>query len=101
MPNDSLLKKMDLLKSDKDDIIRLLAQTLVSLHTRFFNNKQYADEFSDSKLLKLVNNKINLAKYFNKDSILEEETYVTFPKNVKPLKNYYDDSSADVTTETF
>ena len=90
MPNENILKKNQLLKKDKDDIIRLLSQTIVSLHTRFFNKKQLADKFSESKLMKTVNNNIKVTKYFNKDCLLNEIKYTTFPRNMKPLKNYYE-----------
>ena len=57
------------------------------------------DYESDSVLLKVVNKNINLTKSLNRHSMLRGIDYTTLPSNVKSLKNYYDESTYQITNE--
>ena len=93
------MKKNDLIKQDKDDIIRLICQTIISIHTRFFNRKQNVDKYSENKLIRLVNNNIRVTRHFNKESIMPKITATDFPRNIRNLAQYFEDNNSNNSDE--
>ena len=85
---------------DKEDIVRLLRQTIVSLHSRFFNKNSTLDKDSDAKLINIVNKNIIITRYFNKYTLLKTISYVTFPRNMINLKSHYEAEANNSTEST-
>ena len=95
LPNLSLLNKQKLEKMDKEDIVRLLRQTIISLHSRFFNKNSIFDKHCDAKLMNFVNKNIIITRYFNKYTLLKTISYVNFPRNMTNLKSHYESEATN------